>query len=180
MLKKQILQTSLLPLALLFTLMIAATAEAKEGFYLGAEMVFLDIGGTVDSGGTISSGDGAGVTAGYGISRNFAFEASFQSTQHTVTDGRNVDLTAGLIGVKASIQLKESHIEPYLVLGIGKYSLDTRRGDGWRCGAGLDIQLVPAFSFTIGIARHFIDLDPAPKVSGDVTSMNIGIAYHFL
>lgn len=45
-----ILRISRLPLVFLFALMIAATAEAKEGFYLGTEMVFVDIGGTVNSG----------------------------------------------------------------------------------------------------------------------------------
>lgn len=117
--------------------------------------------------------------AGYGISRNLAIEASYQSTKHAVTDGRKVDLTAALFAMKATIQPKESHIEPYLMLGIGKYTLDTRRGNGWRCGAGMDIHLSPAFSFSMGISRHFIDFDPDPTESGDVTSMDIGIAYHF-
>jgi len=174
---KNILRHAILQMVMLVTAMMAATAEAKEGFSLGAEMVFVDIGGTVNTGYSISGGDGAGVTAGYGIGRYIAIEATIQSTKHAVTDGRQVELTAGLIGVKALLPRANSHIEPYLLLGIGRYILDTRRGDGWRCGAGMEIRLVPAFSFTIGIARHFIDLDPAP--SGDVTSMDIGVVYHF-
>ena len=164
---------------LLLTVMPADAAEAQEGFYLGAEMVFVDIGGTVNPGDTIASGDGAGITAGYGISRNFSIEAGYQKTAHSVSDGRMIDLTVGSVGLKASLQLAGSYFEPFLVVGIGKYTLDARRGDGWRCGAGVDISLSPAFTLTMGLSRHFIDLDPAPKVSGDITSMEIGIDYHF-
>jgi hypothetical protein len=177
---KYFLRISILPLVLLFTVVIAAMAEAKEGFYLGAEMVFVDIGGTVNPGDTIASGDGAGVVAGYGIGRYVAFEASVQKTVHPVSGGGQTNFKAGMIGVKALLPLAESNLEPFIALGVGKYSLDTRKGDGWWFGAGLDIRLSHSFSLTVGATRHFMDLDPAAKVSGDVTSMDVGIAYHFL
>lgn len=177
---KIILRLSILPAALLLAVMMVATAEAREGFYLGAEMVFVNIGGAVNSGDTISAGDGAGVTAGYGIGRYVSLEASLQKTAHEVSDGRQIDLAAGMIGAKVLVPLADSHLEPYLVLGLGTYVLDTRRGDGWMCGAGMDIRLSPSFSLTLGIALHYFDLDHAPRISGDLTSMNIGIAYRFL
>lgn len=167
-------------LVLLAVLFAAAVTEAKEGMYLAAEMVFVDIGGTVNTGGSIAAGDGGGVMAGYGISRNFAIEASVRSSDHLLSDGRRVGLTAALFGVKMSLPLAKSHLEPYLVIGIGKYLLDTTRGDGWRYGAGVAIHLSPAFSLSLGISRDSIDFGSSPRVSGDATSMDIGIAYYFL
>jgi hypothetical protein len=113
------------------------------------------------------------------MSRYAAVEASYWSTAHNTSDGRTIDLQAALLGVKATLPKAKSHIEPYLVLGIGKYQLDTGRGEGWSYGAGMDISLVPSLSLTLGIVRHAVDFGTEPRQSGDITTMAIGISYFF-
>jgi hypothetical protein len=164
----------------LLAFVFAAAAEATEGLYVGAEIVFADVSGTVNAGGSIASGNGVGFTGGYGISRHVAVEASTWSTSHNTSDGRTIDLQAALLDVKATFPIADSHIEPYLALGIGNYRLDTSRGDGWWYGAGMDISLSPAFSLNLGIARHAVSFGTDPKQSGDVTSMSFGIFYRFI
>jgi hypothetical protein len=179
--KKNILRMStMLQAALLSTVIVAAVAEAQEGLYLGAEMVFAGIGGKTNSGVSLSPGNGGGITGGYGISRNIAVEASFWSTGHDASDGRTIYLQATLLGVKAVFPLAHSHIEPYVMLGIGKYRLDEIRGEGWLYGAGMDISLVSSMRLTIGIARHAVDFGAAPRESEDITSMSAGISFQFI
>jgi hypothetical protein len=180
MLNKYILRRSLLPLVLFLTVTMAAAADAKEGFYLGAGMVFNDIGGNINSEKTIASGNGFGVKGGYGVSRYIALETSFSVTDHVVSTARSIELEAAVISVKASLPTAESPIEPYLVLGIGKYMLDSKRGAGWQYGAGMDINISPAFILNVGIARSVMDIGSAPRESGEVTSMDIGIIYRFI
>ena len=158
----------------------AAPAAAQEGLYFGAEMVFADIGGQANSSRTISTGDGAGIMAGYGFDRHIAIEASVWSTDHVLSDGRKVDLEAGVLGVKATMPLEKGHIWPYVLFGIGRYTLDVRRGDGWCYGAGMDIYLPKAITLFMGITRHAIDFGPDPRTSGDVTSMTIGLSYSII
>ena len=166
-------------MAFLLVLFIAVPASAKAGFYLGAEMVFNDIGGEVNASNTIGSGNGVGLKGGVGFNRNIAVETSFWISNHDVAGGRAIDLKGFTVDVKATFPLADSHIEPYLLAGIGKYQLDATRGSGGHYGLGMDVYLFPALNFNVGLTRRNIAFGSAPKLSGEVTSMDFGIAYHF-
>jgi len=169
----------MLPVVLLFTLTIAVSVEAKEGFYLGASMLFNDIGGEVNSGGTIAAGNGAGIKGGYGFNRYVAVETAYWMTRHDQAGGQPLDLTGYTVDVKVTFPVAGSHIEPYLAAGAGNYLLDHSRGSGWQVGLGMDIYLFSALSFDLGWTMRTIDFGTAPRVSGSVASMDAGIVYHF-
>jgi hypothetical protein len=161
-------------------LFITAPATAKEGFYIGPEIVFNDIGGQVNSEHTIASGNGLGIKGGFGFNRNVSVETAFWMTAHDVAGGRTADLRGFTLDMKMTFPIVNSHIEPYLLAGIGKYRLDSSRGNGWNLGAGIDVYLFPWLNFNVGLTRRIIDFGTAPKVSGEVTSMDIGFVYHLL
>jgi hypothetical protein len=166
-------------LAILAVLFTASVIEAKEGFYLGASMVFNDLRGDINTGNTIAPGNGAGLKGGYGLNRFVAIETFYWRTNHDIAGGRSIQLKGGTVDVKVTFQVTGSHIEPYLLVGAGNYLLDTLRGSGWDYGAGMDIYLVPALNFNVGWTRRTIDFGKAPTVSGEVDSMDIGLVYHF-
>lgn len=164
-------------LALLLTI---APAIAKQGFYIGPEIVFNDIGGQVNSENMIASGSGLGLKGGFGFNRNIAVETSFWMTDHDAAGGRTVDLKGLTIDMKVTFPIANSHIEPYILAGIGQYRLESTRGDGGNFGAGIDVYLYPWLTFNAGLTRRIIDFGTTPKVSGEVTSMDIGFVYHFM
>ncbi|NTW59295.1 MAG: outer membrane beta-barrel protein [Nitrospirae bacterium] len=155
-------------------------AEADQGLFIGVEMVFNDIGGELNAGNAIASGNGGGLTGGYRFNDTFALEASYWVTDHALSGGRSVELTCAALSVKASLPLANSHVEPYLLVGAGKYQFDATRGEGWHYGAGVDIHLFPSLDLTIGLAKRSIDFGTAPAVSAAVTSMEIGLTYRFI
>jgi hypothetical protein len=161
-------------------LLITAQAIAKQGFYIGPEIVFNDIGGQVNSDNTIASGNGLGLKGGFGFNRYVGVETSFWMTGHDVAGGRTTDLRGLTIDMKVNFPIVNSHIEPYLLAGIGQYRLNSTRGNGGNFGAGMDVYLFPWLNFNVGLTRRIIDFGTAPKVSGEVTSMDIGFVYHFL
>ena len=161
-------------------LFVSAPVSAKEGFYLGVNTLFNDIGGEVNTGNTIATGYGAGLKGGYGFNRTIAVETAYWITDHDIAGGRMVRLKGYTADIKVSFQFTRSHIEPYLLAGAGNYHLDSWKGSGWNIGAGLDIYLFPKLSFNVGWTKRMLELGNAPKVPGHVDSLDFGLAYHFL
>ena len=164
-------------LALVLTI---APAIAKQGFYIGPEIVLNDIGGQVNSENTIASGSGLGLKGGFGFNRNVAVETSFWMTGHDVAGGQMVDFKGLTIDMKVNFPIENSNIEPYLLAGIGQYRLESNRGNGGNFGAGIDVYLFPWLNFNVGLTKRIIDFGTTPKVSGEVTSLDFGFVYHFL
>lgn len=166
-------------LALIITLFTATPGMARPGAYIGVETVFNDIGGNIDPAKLIASGSGPGVKGGFGVAGYLAFEASYWITKHDLEGGLSLELE-GLTGdVKVNFPVKYSPVEAYLLAGVGRYMLDAERGRGWHYGAGMDIYLFPSVSFNTGLTRRIIDIGTTARVSGTVTSLDFGFAYHF-
>jgi hypothetical protein len=166
-------------LALMIILSAATPGAAKQGAYIGVETVFNDIEGNVNPGKAVASGSGLGMKGGFGFNGHIALESSFWTTNHDVEGSHAVELRGFMIDVKVTFPVRDSPIEPYLLVGVGSYRLDTTRGDGWHYGAGMDIYLFPSVSFNAGLSRRIIDFGTTARVSGAVTGMDFGFAYHF-
>jgi hypothetical protein len=172
-------------LTILAAALIATPAMAKEGFYLGANVLFNDFSGDIDN---LDSGNGLGLRGGYGLNKYLAFEAAVFKTNHDVKNGGGtVDFKGGTIDAKLNLPLTGSHIEPYLLGGVGTYKLDgageSLDGKGGQIGIGMDIYLFPELNFNVGLTRRNITFDSTsttPELKTKVTTLDFGITYHFI
>ncbi|MDH4162026.1 MAG: porin family protein [Nitrospirota bacterium] len=174
-----------LMLAVLACLLIAAPASAKSGFYLGVNMLFNDISGEINSPEVLDAGNGLGLRAGFGLNRYLALEGAIWKTEHDRTGGGSTDLKAGTLDLKLNLPLSGSNIEPYVLVGFGRYTLETGsasvNGTGTQFGIGMDIYLFPELSFNAGLTRRNITFDtPGTDEDGKVTSLDFGFTYHFI
>lgn len=175
----------LIVMVLAMTLM-AAPAMAKEGFYLGVNVLFNEVSGDVNSPEWLDSGNGLGLRGGVGLNRYLAIEAGLWKTKHDMKfSAESVDLKAGTLDLKLNLPLSGSQIEPYLLVGLGSYELElagaTNDGNGVRLGIGMDIYLFPELSFNVGLTRNNVTFDDGgADVDGKVTTLDFGLSYHFI
>ncbi len=167
--------------AALAIVLSATPAVAKEGFYLGVNVIFNDFSGDISY---IDTGNGLGIRGGYGLNRYLSFEAGLFKTTHDVSGGGSVDFEGGTLDAKLNFPLTGSHIEPYILAGIGTYTLDrpggSTDGSGGQLGIGMDIYLFPELNFNVGLTRRNITFDTTPELKGKVTSLDFGFTYHFI
>ncbi len=179
------MKRTLVLIALALTL-IATPASAKEGFYLGINMLFNDISGEVNSPEWADNGNGLGLRGGYGLNRYLAIEVGIWKTKHDMKyGGTTADLKAGTIDLKINFPLTGSHIEPYLLAGVGTYTIEnngiSEDGNGGRIGIGMDIYLFPELSFNVGLTRNNVTFKHNNvDVDGKVQTLDFGISYHFI
>ncbi|MEK6743770.1 MAG: outer membrane beta-barrel protein [Nitrospirota bacterium] len=163
-----------------------APAAAKDGFYLGVNVLFNDISGDLDTSANVEAGHGMGLHGGFGLNRYLAIEAGYWKTKHANRySGSAADLEAGTIDIKINFPLVESHIEPYLLVGAGRYTIEQNRlsedGKGGRIGIGMDIYLFPDISCNVGFTRNNVTFTRnSADLDGRITTMDFGITYHFI
>jgi hypothetical protein len=173
-------------LVVLTMTLIATPVVAKEGFYLGVNVLFNDISGDINSPEWLNSGNGLGLRGGFGLNKYLSFEAGLWKTKHDLKNGgQTADLKAGTLDLKVNFPLTGSHIEPYLLVGYGSFTLEqngfSEDGKGGRFGIGLDIYLFPELSFNAGLTRSNVTFTHAGQdKDGKITTMDFGIAYHFI
>ncbi len=178
--------TTLMSLAVVLLLFIVAPAVAKDGFYLGVNMLFNDISGDINTPEWVDSGNGLGLRGGFGLNRYLSIEAGIWKTKHDMKfGGQTADLKAGTIDLKINFPLTGSHIEPYLLVGAGNYTIEqngfSEDGKGGRIGIGMDIYLFPELSFNVGLTRNNVTFTHnSVDVDGKITTMDFGISYHFI
>lgn len=175
------MKKSILMCILALTVM-ATPAMAKEGFYLGVNVLVNEFGGDINN---LESGNGLGIRAGIGLNRYLSFEGALFKTDHDVKNGSgSVDFTGLTIDAKLNLPLSGSQIEPYFLGGIGTYEFDnngtTTDATGGQIGIGIDIYLFPELNFNVGLTRRNITLDTTPERDGKVTTLDFGFTYHFI
>ncbi|MHB8844184.1 MAG: outer membrane beta-barrel protein [Nitrospirota bacterium] len=179
------MKKALIAVALAMTLM-AAPAMAKEGFYLGVNVLFNEVSGDVNSPEWMDSGNGLGLRGGFGLNRYLAIEAGLWKTKHDMKySAESVDLKAGTLDLKLNLPLSGSQIEPYILVGVGSYELEqsaaTEDGTGMRFGIGMDIYLFPELSFNVGLTRNNVTFEHNNvDVDGKVQTLDFGFSYHFI
>ena len=177
---------TLMSLTAVLLLFVAASAGAIEGFYLGANVQFNDISGGINSPETVNSGNGRGLRGGFGLNRNFAIEAGIWKTKHTPANGGNAaNLEAGTLDLKIGFPLSGSHIEPYFLVGAGRYTIEQNKissdGKGGRIGIGMDIYLFPALSLNVGFTHNKVTFtNSGQEIGGTITTTDFGLTYHFI
>lgn len=153
---------------LMMLVSIASMANAKEGFYLGAQIPYNMIGGDFD-GNTMPKNDagaGIGLIAGYAFIPSFALEIDYSATSHKWNSGGQ----SGTIGLG----------ELSLMLG----------GTGYNLGIGADYYVSPNVSIGAGLMREIITYNKILEsdtpgavllkdIKGDTTSIRFDAAYHF-
>lgn len=160
------------------SLLIAVPAVAKEGLYLGANLVFNDIGGDISG---VDAGNGVGLRAGAGLNRYLAIEANIFESSHDTTGGGSIDFSGATLDLKLDFPLTGSNIVPYLRGGIGSYEIDSVDGTGTQLGFGMDIYFFPELSFNAGLTRRDITFDySGGDVDAKVITLDFGISYHFI
>jgi hypothetical protein len=173
-------------MSMLAVVLMASPASAKRGFYLGVNLLFNDISGDVNSADVYDSGSGLGLRCGFGLNRHLGLEAGLWQTRHELkVGGGNADVQAGTLDLKINFPISGSHIEPYVLAGVGTYSLEqngfSEGGDGVRFGLGMDIYLFPELSFNVGLTRNNVAFKHAGMdTDGKITTMDFGLSYHFL
>jgi len=173
-------------LAVALLLFLAPPAVAKDGFYLGINVLFNNISGDINTPDNIDAGNGLGLHGGFGLNRYLAIEVGIWKTKHANRYGGSAaDLEAGTIDLKVNLPLVDSHIEPYLLIGAGRYTIEQNRlsldGKGGRTGIGMDIYLFPDISLNVGFTRSTVTFTHnSVDMDGRITTMDFGISYHFM
>lgn len=183
---------------LMMLVAMASVANAKEGFYIGAQVPYNMIGGDFDDKTMPKVDDGAGIglIAGYAFIPSFALEIDYSATSHKWKSGGQ----SGTIGMaELSLNgkysfLTASELQPYLFAGIGSFAIGDSSlmlgGTGYNLGIGADYYVSPNVSIGAGLMRKIItynkvlESDPAgavllKDVKGDTTSIRLDVAYHF-
>jgi hypothetical protein len=165
---------------------LALPAAAKEGFSLGVNMLFCDVGGEINTPQWLDSGSGLGLHGGFGFNRYFSIEAAIGRTKHDrIAGGETVAVKWGALDLKINFPLKDSHIEPYLLIGYGIFTFDaaeaSENGTGGRIGIGMDVYLSRDISFNVGMTWN----NPTFKhnnvdAGGKIQILDFGISYHFI
>ncbi len=163
----------------------AAPVQAREGFFLGADLLFNDIGGDIRN---LNRGNGLGLHAGYGLNRYLSFEAGAFKSGHDMTNGGGTAyFMGGTIDAKLNFPLTGSHMEPFIFGGVGRYKIDyplqTIEGNGGQLGVGVDIYFFPELNMSVGLSRRNINFDAtaySPGQKAKVTTLDIGLTYHFI
>jgi hypothetical protein len=169
--------------AVIAVVLAAAPVMAKEGFYLGVNLLYHDFSGDTND---LDNGNGLGLRGGFGLNRYLAFEAAVFSTDHDVQSGGSTDFEGATIDAKLSFPLSGSQIAPYIFGGVGTYKLDNYHGaspdgTGGQLGIGIDIYLFPELNLNVGLNRRNITFDASPRdIDAKVTTLDFGITYHFL
>jgi hypothetical protein len=172
---------------ILFTLasftLISTPAMAKEGLYLGLYIPFDSFSGDTN----LDSGNGLGLRGGFGFGKYFSLEGTlFKSDIDLKGTNQTADFKGGTIDAKLHFPLGGSHMEPYILLGIGSYKIiensNTIKGNGGQFGFGVDFYIFPELSFNAGFTSTTITFDEGTPVDLDATvrSFDIGLTYHFL
>lgn len=164
----------------------AAPAAAKDGFSLGVNVLFNDISGDINAPETIEPGNGLGLHVGFGLSQYLAIEVGIWRTKHTDKYGGSAaDLEAGTVDLKLNFPIAGSYIEPYLLVGAGRYTIEQNRlsedGKGGRIGIGMDIYLFPDISCNVGFTLNNVTFTHnSADLDGRIATMDFGITYHFI
>ena len=170
--------------ALLF--IAAQPAVAKDGFYLGINMLFNDIKGDINVPENIESGNGLGLHGGFGFSQDLAIETGIWKTKHRNKEaGKAAELETVTIDLKINFPLVDSHIEPYLLFGAGIFTVEqkgiSRDGKGGRVGIGMDVYLLPNISFNVGFTRSNVTFtNNTADIDCRINTMDFGLTYHFI
>jgi hypothetical protein len=128
-------------LALMLAWGVVGTAQARDGFYLGAGLASQSASGDLDGEGyyinadgtklalvgEIGSGTGLAWRIGYGFGENFAIEALSTTTSHTANhdihdESSNATLSALLLGVRLNLPVSDN-MELFGRIGYGGYAV---------------------------------------------------------
>jgi opacity protein-like surface antigen len=171
--------------------LIAAPAMAKEGLFVGVNLVpSVDISG--DAGSDIDGGSGYGFKIGFGLNKYFSIEGILEKTELDVKgggetldmDGMGVDLRVNFpLTTLDSAQVMS--FEPYVLLGFGRYEVsppvgDSATGTGLRYGIGIEQYLFRELSINLGYTSTSVTFDTTPEQDGTIRTIDFGVIYHFL
>lgn len=160
-----------------FMLLLSTPAFAREGLYLGAFMARTSWSGDVSA----DSGTGLGARLGLGLGRYLAVEGTTFKTSHTVAS-QSQDFKGTTVSLIVNFPLTGSGFEPFILGGMGKYSLGSMKGEGTQLGIGFHYNFFPELSLDLSYASRDITFDSGTGgVDRDATArtIDIGIAYHF-
>jgi hypothetical protein len=183
----------------------ADTIEAKEGLYVGLDLVVnvpeQDLRGDFVE---VDPGSGLDVKLGYRFPIRLALEVEWGFSGHMVEDE---DAGIGFLVINLRyfpfiFSLSNLPLHSYVRVGYGGYALviegvrdefSGRRddleltGNGFDVGVGFDLYLRPHVSLGVGLTQRFVKYDEldylnaelSEDVKGAMTSLNFGIQYHF-
>ena len=194
---------------LLFVMaLLVSSAEAKDGFYIGAYYPYNSISKDIQG---LESGGGLGLRAGVRSGDHFGLELSFFETRHKFNGDEEVEFEGGTLDLKFLMPITGLPLlEPFVFGGVGKYVLEyptvKYRGNvdqfyryteadgtvhdaktsflnGYQFGLGADIYLGPELSLGVAYAVRKMYFDWGTpgnqELRARVRSFEIGVNYHF-
>lgn|GEM_PF-6563812 len=189
-------------ITLLFAFAGWNSANAKEGLYVGLDLVEdipeQDLRGDFAK---VDPGAGLDVKLGYIFQIPIAIELELGATGHRVK-GDNAGIGFFVLDFRYfPFVFSDRPLYPYIRAGVGKYALVIRdfkdafgrtddlklTGNGFDIGIGFDFYINSNASFDVGLTQRFVtynDIDYLDSqltrdVKGSMTSLNVGLQYHF-
>jgi len=172
--------------------LIASPAMAKEGLFIGAQLIpSIDISG--DAGNGLDDGSGYGFRLGLGFNKYFSIEGVLERTELDIVGGGTMELDGIAVNARLNFPLTTldsanvMSFEPYVLAGYGMYEAtsggQSSDGNGFRLGIGIEQYLFRELSVNIGYTSTSVTFDAtagSPKQDGTIRVIDIGLIYHFL
>lgn len=180
----------LLVLAVLAAALIATPAMAKEGVYLGAELVYNTIQGSDFD--YYDSAGGLGIKVGYNFG-SIAIEGNIFKSTHSATGYIDVDFSGASVDARISFSQTNDPDQVYALIGLGAYTLEDPSakltGSGLNLGVGLEHFFNQQVALNLAGIYRFIDYDKmeaggvtytlSPESNGDVFTLAVGLNLYF-
>jgi len=187
----QNMKKALIMMVLAMTL-VAAPAMAKEGLFIGAQLIpSVDISG--DAGNGLDDGSGYGFRLGLGFNKYFSIEGVLERMELDIVGGGTLELDGVAVNARLNFPLttldsaKVMSFEPYVLAGYGMYEAtsggQSSDGNGFRLGIGIEQYLFRELSVNIGYTSTSVTFDAtagSPKQDGTIRVIDVGLIYHFL
>jgi len=167
----------LLAAAVLLGAFMATPVMAKEGLYIGGFFPTTTISGNAGGG---SSKTGVGLRLGNGYNKYFSVEGNYSSVD---------TLTGYAVDVKINFPLTTldtaqiMSIEPYAILGYDYFEMGSStkiKSNGVQYGVGVELYIFRELSVNGGWTKSAASFDTTPKLDGTITTIDLGVIYHFL
>lgn len=169
----------------------AAPCDAKQGLYLGLDLVYDSIGGDLDDPDLIEVDPGAGfdLRLGYTFAVPISLELNWGGSGHDA-DGEEAGLGWLALALRYAF-LADGPVNPYLRLGLGAYAFVIDEfdleltGGAFDIGAGVDYFLTDNVSLNGAVTYRMIEFDEEDgdpldeEIDAETVSVSVGAQYHF-
>lgn len=180
----------LLVLAVLTAALIATPATAREGVYLGADLVYNTIQGSDFD--YYDPAGGLEIKVGYNFG-SIAIEGNIFKSTHSAAGYMDVDFSGASVDARISFSQTNDPNQVYVLIGLGAYTIEDPSakltGSGFNLGVGIEHFFNQQVALNLAGIYRFISYDEiesggvtyplSPEADGDAFTLAVGLNLYF-